>query len=382
MLEHAAGVARPRARNASGPRPIAVDDRQLRYVIDAGLAPLLWRMVRDFEMMLPLAWHATLQGAGLAAQVVYENMCDATVDVIDACRQNGVPVTLLKGISIGDQYYPAGHLRPMGDVDLLVAPRDRGLVEAILLRRGYTPMAGFHAEEGDYHGAPLFHPELRVWVELHIGLFPDDDRLRRNRLFAPSRLDDQTVASTFRGRPVGRFSAELQLAYIASYWIRDLSNQGMHASFVKSLFDAVYVLEASGPSLDWDGMLEWLDNELAAASLYVLLAFLSARGFCAVAERNLARLASAQDIVGAVELKILHALIDRSLVAGRPLLGSFGERHPMIAETVLRSLLSTGSPAGKVLSLPWAMVFPPWIAQRYTLRYQRDRLRRLLFGRN
>ena len=256
-------------------------------------------------------------------------MGDATVDIIDACRDNGVRVTLLKGVSIGDQHYPAAHLRPMGDIDLLVAERDRGWVEAMMLRRGYTRMAGFHAEEGDWHGTPLFLPELSVWVEIHIGLFPESDRLRRNRLFSPSQLERQTVASSFRGRAVGRFSEELQLVYIASYWLRDMSNYGVHASFVRPLLDAIYLLEASGPTLDWDGMLEWVDNELAAASLYVLLSLLSTRGYCAVPKPVLARLATAQDIVGAMELKVVGAMIDRSLVAGRPLLGTFGERHPM-----------------------------------------------------
>ena len=382
LLQYAAAPPCRRANRAAELHWSTVDDRELRHVINTGLAPLLWQMAQEVGTPPPPAWHDTLLAADLTARVVYGNMCDATVDIIDACQENGVRVTLLKGVSVGDQHYPAAHLRPMGDVDLLVAKRDRGWVEAMMLRRGYTRMAGFHAEDGDPHDTPLFQPELRVWVEIHTGLFPEGDLLRRNRLFAPSWLALQTVASTFRGRPVGRFSEELQLAYIASYWIRDLSNNGMHASFVKPLLDAVHLLEASGPLLDWDGMLEWLDNDLAAASLSVLLSFLSTRGFCAVPERILARLASAQDIVGATELRIVGAMIDRSLVAGRPFLGSFGERHPMIAITVLKSLLAKGSHAGKLLSLPWAMVFPPWIAQRYTLRYQRDRLRRLLLGSN
>ena len=355
-----------------------LDERRLQHVVRAGFAPMLWRWAREAGAALPAEWLATLHAADLTAQVVYGEVRDATIDILDACRELDVRVTLLKGVSIGDQYYPAPHLRPMGDIDLLVAERDREPVEAMLLRRGYARMPGFREEAGDPHGAPLFLPERRVWVELHTGLFPEGDRLRRDRLFAPDTLEHYAVDSAFAGRPVRRLSAELQLVYLASYWMRDMSNYGPNPTFAKSLFDAVYLLGPSGPDFDWDGMLEWLDNDFARASLYALVSFLATRGLCRVPEGILARLAAAQDIAGALENRILGAMIDRGLIEGRPLLGSFGERHPMIAETVLRSMLSDGSPAAKLLSLPWAMVFPPWIAERYTLRYQRERLGRLL----
>jgi len=318
-----------------------------------------------------------VQGADLSAQVVAGNIRDATLEVVDACRDAGVRVTLLKGVSIGEQHYPAAHLRAMGDVDLLVDECDGVRVRRMLQRRGFVRMAGFHERE-DYHGAPLCLPELGVWVEIHTGLFHEDDPLRRNRLFSPSHIARQTVASTFGGREVGRFTAELQLVYIASYWMRDSSNYGLQASFVRPLVDAVYLLAQPGPELDWDGMLEWLDNDLAAASLYVLLSYLAVRDLCSVPQRILARLASAQRRVGRVELRILTRLIDRTLLEGRPLLGEFGERHPMIGETALRVLLDTRPVAMKLVTLPWAMIFPPWVSERYTWSYQRGRMRRFL----
>lgn len=378
LLRYARSSPRASRIATSDGRSLVADDRQLRHVLKCGLAPLLWRWARDTGATLPTAWSETLQAADLTAQVVYGEICDATVAIVDACRELGVRVTLLKGISIGDQLYPAPHLRPMGDIDLLVAERDRARVEAMLHRRGGVRLAGFREEQGDPHGAPLFLPELRVWVEIHTGLFPEADRLRRNRLFAPGGLERHVVGSTFAGRPVGRLSDELQLVYVASYWLRDWSKQGVHTSFVRPLLDAAYLLSASGRELDWDGLLEWIDNELAAASLYVLLAFLSTRGICAVPPRVLERLGSKQDIVGTVELAILGAMIDGGLVDASPILGRFVERHPMIAQTVLRAMLSGGSHAGKLLSLPWALVFPPWVADRYTFRYHRDRLGRLL----
>ena len=226
-----------------------------------------------------------------------------------------------------------------------------------------------------------FTGNWRVWVEIHTALFPKGERLSRKGLFSPSQIASQSVASTFQGRPVYRLTNELQLLYIASYWIRDLTNNAFHPSFVAPLLDAVYLLRASGQALDWDGLFEWLDNDLAAASLYITLYYLSAHGLDQSATRILSRLASRQDIVGAPERRIICAMIDTSLVAGRPFLGQFGERHPMIARTVLNSMLAPGSHIGKVLSLPWDVVFPPWIPERYSVAYQLERLTRLLRGR-
>jgi hypothetical protein len=382
LLKYAAATPSTNPGNREvGLRWDEVGDRQIRYVMDAGLAPLLYRATQDTIEQSPAAWRDALKAADLTARVIYGNVCDATSEIIDACRERGVRVTLLKGISISDQHYPAAHLRPMGDIDLLVAENDREWVESMMLRRDYSRMSDFRPGEGAPHGAPLFHRERRVWVEIHTALFPKGERLMRKGLFSPSQIDSQTVASTFQGRPVYRLTGELQLVYIASYWIRDLTRNAFHPSFVTPLLDAVYLLKASGQALDWDGLLEWLDNDIATASLYVMLLYLSAHGLDHSATRILSRLASSQDIVRAPELRIICAMIDTNLVGGRPFLGQFGERHPMVARTVLNSILASGSHVGKLLSFPWNVVFPPWIPERYSIRYQRQRFRRLLRGR-
>jgi hypothetical protein len=350
----------------------------MNHVAKAGFAPLLWRLSGDLGAPPPPAWRDTLRAADLVAQVVYGNVCEATTDLVDACRAGGALVTLLKGVSIGDQYYPAPHVRPMGDIDLLVTRRDRAWVELTMLRRGYVRMEGYEPETGDAHGAPLYHPELRVWVEIHTALFPDGDRLRRNRLFSPADLERNIVASTFQDRRVGRLRAEMQLVYIASHWIRDMTKESVHASFARPLLDAVYLLAGSGRDLDWDSMLDGVDNDVAAASLYVLLSYLSTRGLATVPERTLARLARAQRRVGGLELALVGKLTDACLVGAQPRVASLLERHPMIGKTLLDCLLARRSHAAKLVSLPWAMVFPPQIAERYTWRYQHDRFGRLM----
>lgn len=376
-------LVRALLRNAAAPRSAGlrwdtVDERQMNHVAKSGFAPLLWRLAHDVGTPPPAVWRDTLRAADLVAQVVYGNVGDATTDLVDACRAGGALVTLLKGVSIGEQYYPEPHLRPMGDIDLLVARRDSARVELTMLRRGYVRMDGYEPEPGDAHLAPLYHPELHVWVEIHTALFPDGDRLRRNRMFSPADLERHIVASTFQDRRVGRLRPETQLVYIASYWIRDMAKDGVHASFARPLLDAVYLLAGSAKDFDWDAMLDGVDNDVAAASLYVLLSYLWLHRLAAVPEPTLARLAKLQRRVGALELALLGKLADACLVGEQPRAAALLDRHPMIGETLLDCLFARGSHAAKLVSLPWAMVFPPRVAERYTWRYQRDRLGRLI----
>jgi hypothetical protein len=355
-----------------------VDDRQLQWVIAAGLAPLLCRAIRDGIDQLPPARRDALRSADLTAMVRHGNLVEATQEMIKTCERLGTRVTLLKGISISDQYYPAAHLRLMGDIDVLVSEHTYGAVESAMLLFGYTRKTDYQEREGSHHGAPLFHPDRRVWVEIHTALFPQDASLRSDRVFSPSHVAAHFVASTFRGRPVNRLSDELQLVYIASSWLRDLSRYSVHASFVPPLLDALYLLKATKHTLDWEGLLGWLDNAMAIASLYVMLSYLSRRGLHDVSPPILSRLASGQDIVGSWELGIIHAIVDRYLIGGRPFTRLFSNWHALI---VLRTLLASGSSARKLLSLPWNLAFPPTISNRYSVRYQLERMARLWRGR-
>jgi len=354
----------------------------MRHALHGGLGPLLYHATRDRVEGAPPAWRDRLKSADLTAQVRTGNLCDTAEEIIDACQEIGVPVTLLKGISISDQHYPAPHLRPMGDIDILVPGVDAQSVESAILRRGYSRMADFQLDEDSYHGVPLVHPEREVWVEVHTGLFPNSSRLRRNGLFGPSNIAAQSIASTYHGRRVSRLTDELQLVYIASYWIRDLSMHGIHPTYVIPLLDAVYLLKASRQTLDWDGLLGWLDNDMAIASLYIMLAYICRCEFDESAGLILPRLATRQNIVGPREMQVIAFMLDTYLIRGRKFMGSFGERHPMIEATVWNNLLAPGSSAGKLLSLPWNLVFPPWVKDRYRMGYQIGRLARLIRDRS
>jgi hypothetical protein len=357
--------------------PEQVDERQIQWVIEAGLGPLLYQATRHNIDQWPGVWRDALRSAELTAKIRHGSLIHSGNEIIDCCEKLGVHITLLKGISISHQHYPAGHLRPMGDIDILIPEPDYKSVELAMLRHGYQRNSDHQLGEDPHHGLPLFHPERSVWVEIHTSLFRKSESLRRNSVFSPCHVSSQLVASTFYGKPVCRLTNELQLVYIASSWIKDLSRHGIHPSFLIPLFDAVYLLKASRRTLDWDSLLSWLDNDMAIASLYLMLVYLSRKGLDQSAAPILSHLARSQHVVGTLERRIILDMVDHYLVGGRPFTRFFTAWHA----TIMLATLLGPARATKLLSLPWNLVFPPNVPDRYSVAYQLKRITKVLHSR-
>jgi hypothetical protein len=319
-----------------------VGDREIQWVLDAGLGPLLYRATRDCADRVPAKWRDVLLSAELTAQVRHGNLVDTADEIIQVCQEVQTCPTLLKGISISDQYYPIAYLRPMGDIDVLIPADAYELVESALLRRGYVRQPDYTVTQGAHHGIPLGHPERQVWVELHTALFDEDYPVAD--VFSVANLTTQRLVSTFRGRRVYRFTDEFQLLYIASSWIGDLARYEIeiHPSCVPPLLDVLYLLKASEKVLVRSRLTVGAGSEMAMASLYVMLAYLARHGLGSQSYELSRVLGYKQKIVGPLQLRIIHAALDRYLIEGRP----------------------------------WNLPLPLPVPGRYSLRYQlRKRLR-------
>jgi hypothetical protein len=345
---------------------------QLQWALDAGLGPMMHRLVRESQGRVPQSLADVLLSAELTARVRHGTRVEAALDVLDICSAVGAPAILLKGISISEQCYPRPHERAMTDIDVLVPEHAGPTVESEAVKRGYErgpPIMG----PNSHHGEPLVHPTLRTKIEIHTALFQLDSRLRVGNLFDPDSVRRQSVPSVFHGRPVLRLSTELQLAYIASYWVNNLSDQPMQQSYLAPLLDAVTLLRTADPGIDWDRLLALLDNELAIAALDVLLSYLCRQQLVAVPDHVLLALRQRQQIVGATERGILLAMIDRYLVGGQRF-GWFNSWH------LWRNLLEPGPHSKKLLTLPWRIAFPPAYPDRFQTKAQLGRLRRWITG--
>jgi hypothetical protein len=301
-----------------------------------------------------------LKGADLTARMLCDERVDALGEILDACIGNTPPITLLKGISIADQYYPLPHLRPMSDLDLLVEEAAIPIVEAILAKLGYRQQSHIPWEFYDthHHRMPFVHPRRCVWVEVHRGLFPPHTQLGMARVFGLEHLTRQLRPSTFRGRPVTRLSDALQIAYTAAHWASAFKGVGG----VVAMADLLYLLRHTPEVIDWEAVFDWLEASVAAAHLYLLLTYLARYQLIDVPPERLRELSARQRSLNPVNLALMHQLIDRYIVAGPPTGRVCSDFH---LDILWQTLLLPASPVANLLRAPWNLLMASRLGHVY-----------------
>ncbi|HWP58357.1 MAG TPA: nucleotidyltransferase family protein [Candidatus Acidoferrales bacterium] len=329
------------------------DPGEVAWAIETGLGPLFFRAVRDRRENSAAPGWSWLKGADLTARVIGGDQIQAMAEILDALSGKAPPVTLLKGISIAEEFYPEAHLRVMRDLDFLVPEESLPAVEAELGALGYEKGTNLAAERyrRHHHSAPLYHPERKIWVEVHRALFAPDRRASAVGIFQPKSLFAQRRESDFHGRPVYRLSPELQLAYLAAHWAQEFHRVGS----VTALVDAIYLLKGAGARFAWERLLRWVQGNVAATYLYLLLSYLERHRLVEVAPDVMRDLFNQQCSFGRSALRLAHALIDRFLVGGRSFGPLMSQRNVTI---VWKTLLLPGPAARNWLLAPINLSLP------------------------
>jgi hypothetical protein len=327
---------------------VTLEAAQVRWALETGLGPLLWHTTHAAPESATSPFWPLVQGTHLAARSLAAEQNAALAELLEACRGRVPPVTLLKGMSIGEQYYPAPHLRLMRDLDILVDEAALPTVEALLSALGYRQQSSLSPAffTTHHHSMPFRHPTHGLWMEVHRGLFPPASRLGRDRLFRRETVQQQQQPSTFHGLAVFRLSPELQLVYIAAHWAMGFQPIGG----LVALLDATYLLRRTAGALDWGRLLAWLEGSAAAAPLYLLLTSLDASHLVALPPEFLPQLRTRQHALSPTRLALAHGLVNRYFVAGHPpgrILSTYGW---ILWQTLL---LGPGAPAGKALRARW-----------------------------
>jgi hypothetical protein len=332
----------------------AFDEAHVRWALETGLGPLLFQATQADPQAAASPFWPLLRGADLTAQVLAAEHFEAMSEILDACKGNVHTVVLLKGISISEQYYPTPHLRPMRDIDFLVAEADLPTMESLLLELGYSqPLKRpLKAGERPHHSSPFFHQRRGIWIEVHRKLFSSLSAFATDKVFHLDHFATQLRPSTFQGRKVTRLSDELQLVYIAAHWNRDYNIVDVLGAMI-AMLDIIYLLGNNENALHWEQILDWLHGSAAALPLYLLLTYLQRFHLIDVDPEVLRELSLRQRSLGNLSLTVLHALIDRYLVDGRPLGPILSLRNlPILWNT----LLLPGPPWRNLLLIPWYLV--------------------------
>jgi hypothetical protein len=285
----------------------------LDWVIETGMAPLLYAVTRETPEILPPGLEPRLRAAERWARLRSAETLEAVAQFADRCTERAVELTLLKGISTCGEYYAVPYQRFLGDVDLLVDPGDVPTASAVLGELGYRIPESVRTldYDGHHHLPPACHPDTGVCVELHTDLFPPEAGLNREGPFARSRVRREQRPATLDGRAVLRLSPELQLLYTASHWALDF----VAAPGARALLDATLLIRAEGERLDWGRVLGWLDDPRIAAHLQLMLGYLEARGLVPKPP-GLGAAGERLSVLSPRALRVLAGMIDRYQVRG------------------------------------------------------------------
>ncbi len=214
------------------------------------LEPLLYKLVAEGRLPPPApeltgrwqsAYFETLASGSSVLELVRE--------LLDGCRQRGVPVVVLKGLVTAARAYGDPALRPMSDVDLLCREADL----AAVCRAGAALGFAAGGEDSVYH-LKLVQPGRSTLLELHFDLY---DLIAGRREFARRGLEAPAEAP-LDGIPLPALPLEMD----AVFQLAHLINHDFRVN-LRAWLDVAALLHRSRTALDS----ERLASELAAADL-------------------------------------------------------------------------------------------------------------------
>lgn len=102
-------------------------------------------------------------------------MQQALIEIGELLDAHGIAYAALKGASLSLEFYAEPALRPMRDLDIMVAPDQAERAYALLMEAGYAkvPSKGDYGLDGNHHLPPLANKD-EVWLELHHRIAPRD----------------------------------------------------------------------------------------------------------------------------------------------------------------------------------------------------------------
>lgn len=356
---------------------ILVSARNIDQIIQAGLGPVFYRLMQKSDIAQKIDPEQKLRASDITSRFLTAEMLENIESIIGQLQDHDIDPVILKGVSFATRYYEEPHLRVMADIDLLLPRRQIRAAEQLLLQDGYVTESP--APDIDYsehiHSAPLFHPDRKLWFELHRSLINSQFASSREAPLDLSDPEPQIERFQLGAISVRRFRPEFELLYLATGWCFDLTGSFGRPGLQRGLVDGTLILKTCGDKLDWDLLLRWSAGTFSGACLYVLLSFLKQVGAFPDRENVCQALAESQHFVNATNLNIMHGFVERHLVRfenyGRYL------TRPTIGN--LFAALLQKEPAWKnLLAVPGNILFPRHETRRYNPQYHFGRIRSVL----
>jgi hypothetical protein len=342
----------------------------IESLVERGLGPVLAHVAQNVGGSQHLRLAHRIHAADLTARALTADKYSALSDVLSAARDVDCQVVLLKGAATALRYYPAPHLRAMGDLDLLVASDRQCALEGRLRALGFRQRSQHPAESfvGRHHSMPFRHPEREVWIDVHTQVSPRQYPLARDDRFSWAAVASQLSPIAVGGQTTYTMNHELQLVYTSARWAERFDGErGVHP-----VLDAALLLHRHSDVLDWDRMVAAVRGSWAATALRLMLSYVAATDLAPVPPEALRRFAAVDRHANQIAVALLHRMITTYMVEGQPFGPAPTAYH---VQLVWRTLLRPMSPTANLLAVPYHLACPPRHPKRFSPRYAARRVR-------
>ncbi len=222
-------------------------DALVAIALKQGVAPMLYRRLQETGAQIPPRLLQTLadeyRGTALRNMQLFQELCR----VVRALEQANIAPVVLKGAHIAQVAYGNAALRPMNDLDVLVARADLERAEVIVQRLGYEP----HPEVPERAWALANHyhfcyylPTQDPMLELHWHIESPRSPFRVNLPALIERAPKISLAG-LRVRVLSPADLVLHLCLQISY------HHLFDFAALRTCFDLAYVIAAYANELDW-----------------------------------------------------------------------------------------------------------------------------------
>lgn len=341
-----------------------IEPSVVHHALDQGLGAVLAYITADARRSVN-AWCADrIRSADLTARLLTGDKCDVLVDILAAAESVGCRPVLLKGVSTALRYYPAPHLRTMGDIDVLVPADYQTALEARLRKIGFSQSSDGPPDEfvNRHHSMPFVHRERRVWIDVHTKVIPRQYPLAGAALFSPAAVASQLSEIKIGNRCAYVMTHELQLLYTSVRWLERFDpHRG-----VFPILDAALLVERHGDMLDWDWICASVKQSWATTSLHLILSYISRSELARVPGDVLAWLTANDPYSTWASRILLHQCVTTYVMEPRPPSEVFTTNGAAI---VWRTLVRPASPWINLVSVPYHVVFPPHVTARFSPSY-------------
>ena len=356
----------------ANPAAFSVGDRltsaDIDWLIATGQGPAVYAGMKRTEVHLAGTDQENLLAVSLSGRFDASNRAQGLSYILEqAGPDNGI--ALLKGILFAHNYYSEPHFRPMSDIDLLVMPDKLSDVTQLLLDLGAEQRALEDATYfDDHHHLMPFHLRKQgIWVEVHTGLFPVRSGLAGEGPFDPRHIHKLTQTIEFCGTPALALTNEMQFFHTSVHWAEEFRMIGG----MFGLIDLYLLLSKVGDSLDWDWIFKQSNNRVHIAPAQFAISYLERADLLTVPNDVRTALRKYGQLCTPA-IKTLQTIVDKYLVLGSPRGALLSDANLI---TTWNTTLHSGNNLGYLAKLPWNVAFPAEESDRFTLKFQMERLR-------